>query len=98
MRWARFNIPSQVGGSRKGCGDEANENSMRADFCTTGSFIVSSSLWVRGGFMSVVAGVALGFSTLYTCLWLEGVCAVGGSKTRFCGINSGRFEDISLQV
>ena len=98
MRWARFNIPSQVGGSRKGCGDEANENSMRVDFCTTDSFIASSSLSLRGGFMCVVAGVALGFSTLYTCLCLEGVCTVGGSKARFCGINGGRFDDISLQV
>lgn len=69
---------------------------MRVDFCATGSFIGSSSLLLRGGFMCVVAGVALGFSTLYTCLWLDDVCTVGGSKARFCGITSGRFEDISL--
>jgi hypothetical protein len=44
--------------------------------------------------MCVVAGVVLGFRTLYTCFWLEAVCVVGGSKGRLCVINSGRFEVI----
>jgi hypothetical protein len=47
--------------------------------------------------MCVVAGVVLGFSTLYTCLELEVVCVVGGSKGRLCGIKRGRF-DVILEV
>jgi hypothetical protein len=71
---------------------------MRVGFCARGSVIGSSSLSLRGGFMCVVAGVALGFSTLYTGLWLEGMCVAGGSKARFCGIKSGRFEVISSRL
>ena len=44
--------------------------------------------------MCVFGPIVLGFSTLYRFFWLAVVCALGGSKDRLCGINSGRFEVI----